>query len=545
MTIKPLSKIRYLDKNIEREVKFQHIIIFALSGLLVIFCAHFNYIMLFICRFKIRQKEFALRSVFGASKLSQLAMLSIEFLFTIMCATVLGICFTYLFIRDFLTLSEITMKIQTIYSQSLIYIAGIVIVSLIAFCLTILFFNRKSLHASIINSYTKFHKISIIVQLFISVGFAFCAIVIIKQMHFLHNTDELGFSFKNRASIQILDRLTLQPDGSFEYPPVPAFVSILQQIPEITEVFDAGQSTDLLPQRGRETFSIDNYDNMKDDAQAFEIETMYVLPDYPAFYDFQLIAGEMLTETDDHWVVLINEFAANAFGWDDPIGKEFSKYYIVKGVIKHVCNLAPTAQAKPVFYRKAGNSISSISILPDGGYATQRLILFKYHEGTWNEVLKKVEQLRDEHYIVNIFNTEEEYEKYLKSERNLIKLLSFVSIICILICIFGFVSIITLSCQERRKSIAIHKVNGAKSVDILDMFAKEYVLLLLIGSVIAFAAGYYIMQRWLENYVKQTSIPLWIYALIICVLASIVVLCVGWRVYRSSIENPVEVIKLG
>jgi len=103
---------------------------------------------------------------------------------------------------------------------------------------------------------------------------------------------------------------------------------------------------------------------------------------------------------------------------------------------------------------------------------------------------------------------------------------------------------VSLTCEERRKAIAIRKINGATVGNILAIFAKEYFLLLIIGSAIAFSAGYLIMQRWLENYVKQTSISAWIYLAILFVLALLIVLCVGWQVYRASIENPAEVVKM-
>jgi len=79
--------------------------------------------------------------------------------------------------------------------------------------------------------------------------------------------------------------------------------------------------------------------------------------------------------------------------------------------------------------------------------------------------------------------------------------------------------------------------------NILAIFAKEYFLLLIIGAAIAFSAGYFIIHRWLENYVKQTSISAWIYFSILFVLALIIVLCVGWQVYKTSVENPAEVVK--
>ena len=49
-------------------------------------------------------------------------------------------------------------------------------------------------------------------------------------------------------------------------------------------------------------------------------------------------------------------------------------------------------------------------------------------------------------------------------------------------------------------------------------------------------------QRWLEHYVKQTSIPVWIYLAIVAVMALMIVLCVGWQVYKTSIENPADAL---
>jgi ABC-type antimicrobial peptide transport system permease subunit len=157
--------------------------------------------------------------------------------------------------------------------------------------------------------------------------------------------------------------------------------------------------------------------------------------------------------------------------------------------------------------------------------------------------MEKIEQMKNEYNIGTIYNAEEEYNKYLKSENVVIKLLSFVSAICILICVFGFVSLVSLTCEERRKEIAIRKINGATSGNILVMFANEYSLLLLTGAIIAFTTGYFIMQRWLEQYVKQTSIPAWIYLTILFVMALAIVLCVGWQVNKASVENPAEVLK--
>ena len=374
---------------------------------------------------------------------------------------------------------------------------------------------------------------SIVAQLMISIGFTFCVIVILKQMYFLHHTDELGFSFKNRCSISTYDE-------GYEG----VIADQLKQIPKITEVVDAKGMTGLIPLRSRMSAGLSSWDDKPYETEKMNIERMHVSPEYTAFYDFKLVAGEMLTAVDPDSLVLINESAVKAFAWHEPVGKRFSFSnsgggYIVKGVISDIYNFAPTIAAKPTYYVQPSERNTGTS----GG----TVVLFKYKEGMWKSCKEKIEEMMIKDNIdisrVNIHNAEEEYSKFLKSENALLKLLSVVSAICVLICVFGFVSLVSLTCEERRKEIAVRKINGATSGNILSIFTKEYFLLLIIGAAIAFPAGYFIMQPWLEQYMKQTTIPVWIYLSILFAMALIIVLCVGWRVYKVSIENPAEVVK--
>jgi ABC-type antimicrobial peptide transport system permease subunit len=101
---------------------------------------------------------------------------------------------------------------------------------------------------------------------------------------------------------------------------------------------------------------------------------------------------------------------------------------------------------------------------------------------------------------------------------------------------------VSLTCEERRKEIAIRKINGATIKDILDIFFKEYLTLFIVGALIAFPAGYAIMKRWLEGYALQTAMSSWVYLSILLALIMAIVMCVGGRVYKTSRENPVEAI---
>lgn len=171
--------------------------------------------------------------------------------------------------------------------------------------------------------------------------------------------------------------------------------------------------------------------------------------------------------------------------------------------------------------------------------------LIKFKDGHWDDLQERIRQMAAEQEITDyeLKSTEELYADYLKSERLLLRLLGIASVVCVLVVGFGVFSLITLSCEQRRKEMAIRKVNGARVGDILRLFAREYLLLLAVAAVVAFPVGYVLMKRWLESYVEQTTINLWVYLVIFAGMAAVVALCIGWRIWKTANENPADVVK--
>jgi ABC-type antimicrobial peptide transport system permease subunit len=524
MTILPLTTMRYKSPDIRPNVKFQHLIIFVLSGSLLILCTLFNYLTLFISRFRIRQKEMALRVVFGASGRSLFALLSTEFIISLIIALLLGLFFIETVFEPFRMLSGIKSGLSSVYPELLIYISVVILILLMTFIVVVAIFRRRNLNTTIRKNNKKlFRKISVVVQLIISISFSFCTIIIVKQMYYLHNTD-LGFAFKNRGSV-------------YGIQPVETFEDMLKEIPEITETVRSYQS--LMPVSFNKNGEfVSDWEDKPAGAKDVDVEFVLMPAKFESYYELRLIEGEALTDDEPSKNVLINESAVKAFGWDKPVGKTFGKNNIVKGVVRNIYNFTPTISTKPVYYSRIRDEEDMLN-----------QILFKYLEGTWKSCKSKIEQSIKEKYPeinsfrIKIYNAEEEYDKYLQSENTLLKILTFISLVCVIICVFGFVSLVSLTCEERRKEIAIRKINGATIKDILDIFFKEYFSLLIVGTVIAFPLGYYIMKQWLEGYVVQTSISAWIYAVILLAMILAIILCVGWKVYKTSIENPADVLK--
>jgi ABC-type antimicrobial peptide transport system permease subunit len=519
LAVTPLTSLCYEDHLIRREIKFQHIIIFAVAGSLLILCTLFNYLTLFVSRIKIRGKEFALHTVFGASRKSLFALLFVEYAFPLIIAFLLGMLIVYAVFPSFRLLSEVKMELSDIYFEYFIYTVTIIFISLMTLIPVLRFrmFNT-AIHR---NNQKLFRKISIAVQLIISIGFIFCTVFVVKQTYHLQTTD-LGFEYKNRGAIV------------YENKNIDILNNQMKQIPEITETTIA--STPLLPVVLKMRVKISDWDDKPQSAKEADMEEISISEQSASFYGLTLLKGEMLNVNDNPKYVLINESAVKVFGWSEPVGKSFGKY-TVKGVIKNIRNVSPTIPVQPFLYTYSDSK-------------TDGVILFKYSEGTWKTCRDKIEQLlKKQHPEISssliytiIFNTEAEYDKFLKSENTLLKILTFVSLICVIIGIFGFVSIVSLTCEERRKEIAIRKINGATVKDILGIFFKEYLILLAVGALIAFPVGYIIMKRWLQNYVIQTGMSVWVYVSILLALIMVIVMCVGRRVYKTSRENPVDAL---
>ena len=131
----------------------------------------------------------------------------------------------------------------------------------------------------------------------------------------------------------------------------------------------------------------------------------------------------------------------------------------------------------------------------------------------------------------------------MTSEFNLLKLLNIVTIISVLIALFGVYALILQECERQRKNIAIRKVYGAQVKDILMMFFKQYMLQVVIAAAFAFPIGYALMKRWLENYSRQTSIGIEVFLGIFIGMTFLVMLCIGWHVWRAANENPASAVK--
>lgn len=534
----PLSKLHYAkDFRDDKEagITFQYIIYFSIAGILIITCALINYLTLFINRMRVRQREMALRMIHGANIRSLVSLLTVEFLLLLACAVTTGFLLIEICFPSFIELTGIDTAKSSLYGEAFLFIGLISLIILTAIIGLLYILYHRSLHLSLRyntgrSTGTQLRRGSIVLQLFVCLSFIGCTVLINQQLDYLRHRD-LGLKIKNRGSFSVM--------GDMDYTPL---IRKIKELPMITEVMQP----DYYPIVSQLT-AIGQFDNW--DGLDIPIDTPVPVKlflgkeDFFRFYDITLLAGEWLDDLSTYEDIIINESLARRMGWSpqEAIGKHIIQSYItytIVGVVKDCHYGAPTlpiphtgflvGEQMGLMQRSAG-------------------ILFKYKEGTWNECRKALEHLYQTECspenILRLNSEEEVYNNYLRSEEMLTRLLSFASLVCILTAMFGIYSLVTLTCEQRRKEIAIRKVNGATVWSILFLFFREYLIMLCIAALFAFPITYVIIKQWILNYVRQVSISPLPFILIFIGLALTVIAGISWRVWKAANENPAEVIK--
>jgi ABC-type antimicrobial peptide transport system permease subunit len=97
--------------------------------------------------------------------------------------------------------------------------------------------------------------------------------------------------------------------------------------------------------------------------------------------------------------------------------------------------------------------------------------------------------------------------------------------------------------QQRRKEIAIRKVNGASVYDIIKLLLKKYFWSLAISFVIAAPVALLAINRYLEDFANKAPISWWLFVVAIIITAGISLLTLIYQTQKAANQNPAEVVK--
>ena len=257
--------------------------------------------------------------------------------------------------------------------------------------------------------------------------------------------------------------------------------------------------------------------------------------DYDLFktLGMKLVAGREFSEefaTDSKKSIIVNEALVKKFGIEDPIGKTFN-YRTIIGVVRdfHFDSL----------HHKVEPAIMSL------GTGHSRLLVRIHPEnvpGTIEFVKEQWGKVAPDHELRFSFLDEELDEQYQKEER-WTRMVQYATGFAIFIAGLGAFGLATLTVARRTKEIGIRKVLGASQAQILSLLSREFVLYIVLASLIAFPIAYYAINQWLQTFPYRIELGLVTFLLGSFVMFIVVVTTVATQVLKAIRANPVDALR--
>lgn len=259
-------------------------------------------------------------------------------------------------------------------------------------------------------------------------------------------------------------------------------------------------------------------------------------------YDLDLIAGESFSSElrNEEPVVVLNEEAIKQFGFDNPhesIGQkiiytDYEDTFKVIGVVEnfHWHSLKEKHVPYVLAFFGASHEYLSLRLAPKN----------------INASLRHIEQVFGSFFPGNpldFFFLEEEFNRQYQSDLQFGSLFLALTVLAILIACIGLFAMISYSATTRVKEIGIRKILGADIHQVMFIFSKEYMVLLLVANLLAIPLIYSWGTHWLSDYAFRMNLSLEIFLIPGILLSCICGLTIGYRIYKTARANPVNALR--
>ena len=499
----------------------QVVLLFLSIALIIIVIAMINYINLSTSISAKRALSIGIYKTLGAHRKNLITQFMLETISICMLALILGFILAELFIPVFNNMLQYNLQVKTFYAFpfnmiSLLFILTVAVISGLypAFYLTKLsplqvlktkFVTGKGIGL--------FKKGLMVFQFIVTIVLITGTIVVYMQLNYWSNMD---FGIEKDHVLTINLSAEMHENAS-------VFSERVSKIPSVEDVCFAS-ITPGSPIGGL---------GFRMDERVINVRYLTADANYVDFYGIDIIEGEGFSKSNPAMNAkkyLLNETAAKYMACDNLFEKEIGVGRCV-GIFKDYIFMSQKDAIKPLMIL-FGEKESEMSIKLSPIEIPETL---KEIEEVWNSM---TENFPFEYkFVDDIFN------EHYKNEERLTKLLGYFAIFSIFIACLGLFGLISFMAEQRTKEIGVRKANGANIKDIILLFSKEFIQLIIISGIIAVPLSYYFLSKWLQNFAYPTNLSWWIFAVSIVIAIIVSSLSVFYRAYKAASQNPVVALR--
>jgi len=539
--IKALKELHF-DQGHEYDLpkgRMSNIYIFSVLTVFLLLIASFNFINLALAQQRKRSKEVGIRKTLGASRKSLIFQFLTESFAITFISLIIGFAFTELFMSQFNDISGKNIHILDIMHPSiLISLTGIFILiggiagAYPAFILSsakpvTILAGQKSSSGSV----GILRKSLILLQFFFSLFMISGMFLIGDQMEYIKGKD-LGFDKENLISLNL-------PSDTTSRRIISPWIDELSNNSKIVSYSGSSLPTGAV---GELMFRIEKNKTLAEKTVKF----MFVDENFMDVLNLSLKEGRNFSPefaTDRRSAFIINETAAKTFGWNNEALDKRIQWGLldnnqaqndgkVIGVINdfHFMSLHNKLEPLIICYNPRTGRTLSIR-LAKGNYSKTLEAL----ESSW----KKLLPAQPFEYTFYDEDLNDNYEVEIK----MYQVISYFSIISIILACLGLFSLLSYSIQSRTKEIGIRKVLGASTIQISWTIAKDFFILLGLAFIISSPIVYYLWSGWLEEFAYQASLSIMSFIASLMLGLGLSLIAVVYHSWKIAVQHPVDSIR--
>ena len=505
--------------------------LYILSGiaLLTLVVACINFVNLTTARSMRRIREAAICKIMGAKKaalrrrfLSESIVVAVSaFIFSLLLAK---LCEPIFFRLTGATLNSVP---DTLFLGIVVLLLLSIITGFIGGSYSAFYLSAIPVETAMKGGRVKYGKrfaqnILLTIQFAISAGLALCTIFVSQQLNFVHQK-ELGYQ---REHILVLP-LTGNPTAN-RYPILKERLLNLSGIHSVT-------ASSSLPSDWTE---MNGYipEGMKD---PLFIHVLDVDEDFLKVYGIQLLEGKFFSKDNiaDKQAFVVNEQLVKTLAWDN----EAINKYILRDGRHPIIGVVNDFHYNPLYMpigpliitnSPCNNRYKEVSIK----FETSDIpALIKAIQARWSEVNPHTPF--EYRFFDDVFN---DAYKLVQDFRSLFSSFAIVSIILALV---GMLSLMSYTIEQRRKEIAIRRVQGASVSDIWRLLTQKMVIIISVGNLLICPVVWLVMEQLLGYFAYRITMSWFVFVLTWLCSLLFALAALSFQLFRATQTNPAEVIK--
>lgn len=534
--LQPLGRI-YIDNathgmnnDLDTSGSLAQLYIFSAVALLILLIAAINFINLSTAKIAGRMKEVGIRKTCGAVRSHLIKQFLMESVLLTSVAMGLGLVLFSLFkprldqyLGKTLNLGIFTTPWVLPSVAVMVLVVGFLAGSYPAIFLSrfpaaVIF--RSGIHRGPAQSGLR--RALVGVQFFIAGALIVCTLVVLKQVSYSESKD-LGYNKNNLIVLNNRDT-SLQDKAAVVKNQILNKSGALNA--SIVDGFPSAQNRNI------STIRLEGKTEEDSLVQSQEVDADYV----PAL-GLDLLGGRNFEvgRTADEEAVLINETAAQSFGFEDALGKFLyreDKAYRIIGILKDWNTNSIHSPIYPMVLFPADDSATKLVVrLPAQG---EKEVISRIREIVTGLLPG---QIFDYAYVDDLH-----FRAYDEDRRLASLLISFCELTILVACL-GIFGLSAYSTEQRTKEIGIRKVLGSSVSSIVILLTKNYTRWVIVANLFAWPAAYYAVNRWLQTFAYRASVGIAPFIIAVFITLVVALLSVIIQTLRAASANPIHSLR--